>query len=594
MTVALVLAGEGRVDQGLWAGGGTAVPGENAPCEESAAAFNEQLAALGVSRVDAADRDGHGMLTVAAAARAVGDPVLICAGMPPTAELARLIRTPGTAAVAGYGSHGALLVSPDDLEDLADAAEELATDHTRNTDPVGALLGELARRGVTVRVVDAAADSQIAELVTDPAAADVAGWARERELTPIALYGFSLCLGLVSAMWFSELALRAKAFAIIALFAAFVTARAGHMLDVTIRAAGGRRAPAASWLRLAGAIITEFGLYAGIAASAAITPSAGDGLSGIFGGALKTTLVVNLGGQGAAGVWRLAVTAMVFLAVRQMADRCAAIAEIRPDPSRFARLICLPAGERLTLLCASVVFVGSRFAFLVLLAWGAVAFGYVLTSVFTVRNADTLPAGAGREIAACRGDGPFSLWIGGLAAGGIPPLLPLAVGLLVTCMLTALGLGNLPGILVLAPVVAMLLAALGSRHPHNGTRDWLVPATLHAAEFLYLAALAFAHDVSAPVTFALMAAVVLLHFELACRARIWPSGRASADDVGLGWEGRMIAAGLAAFFGIVPLAYAIIAGWLWLNLLRDFATVWVPAGFRHRPVEAVETVEVVR
>jgi len=56
MTVALVLAAE--ADAGL----------------------RDQLAALGVRRVDAAERSGPGLLTVAAAARAAAERVLICAG----------------------------------------------------------------------------------------------------------------------------------------------------------------------------------------------------------------------------------------------------------------------------------------------------------------------------------------------------------------------------------------------------------------------------------------------------------------------------------------------------------------------------------
>jgi hypothetical protein len=56
MTVALVLASE--ADAGLCG----------------------QLAALGVRRVDVADRAGPGLLTVAAAARAAAERVLICVG----------------------------------------------------------------------------------------------------------------------------------------------------------------------------------------------------------------------------------------------------------------------------------------------------------------------------------------------------------------------------------------------------------------------------------------------------------------------------------------------------------------------------------
>jgi hypothetical protein len=576
MTVALVLAGERRAGQGLSQDANVGVP------------FNEQLAALGVSRVDAAEHGAQAMVTVAAAARGAGDRVLICDGQPPVAELARLIHTGGTAAVAGPGQRVALLVHPDDLGELAEAADDLALNYRRPADPVGALLGELASRGVTVRVIDGTSDGQVADLVTDPAAADMARWAGERELTPAALYGIFLGLGLLSAVWFSELALRAKAFGVILLFAAFVTARAGQMLDVTIRAQGGHRSPAAVWFRLSSAIIVEFGLYAGIAASATIVvkggANAGAGLSGIFGPALNS--IADVGGQGATGVWRLAITAMLLLAVRQMADRCATIAGVETSHSKIVRLICLPSGERLTVLCASVIFVGARFAFIAGLGWGALAFGYTLTRLFT---APQLRPG-GPEIAAARGDGPLSLALGRLVAGRIPPLLPLLVGLLVTCMLTALGLGNLPGILVLTPVAAMLLAGLGSWHPHDTTGDWIVPAVLQAGEYIYLAALAFAHHVSAPVTIALVSAVVLRHFELACRARIWPAGPRQ-DDAGFGWEGRMIVAGIAAFFGIVPLGFAILAGWVWLVLIRDFLTQWLPSGYWRRPPEELHVVK---
>jgi hypothetical protein len=574
MTVALVLAGERRAGQGLsYEGAGVSQ------------AETEQLAALGVGRVDAAEHGSQAMVTIAAAARAAGDRVLICAGMPPGDELARLIHTGGTAAIAmkGEGEAGgpraALLVHPDDLGELADAADELAGGYPHAADPVGALLGELARRGVTVRVIDGA------ELVTDPVAADIAMWASQRELTPIALYGIALSFGLLSAVWFSELALRAKAFAVILLFASFVTARAGHMLDLTIRAQGGYRSPAAAWARLAGAIIAEFGLYAGISASVTIAPVKGGGEvgGGIFGASLAP--IATVGGPGAAGVWRLAVTAMLFLAVRQMADRCATIAGVPQNRSKAARLISLPAGERLTILCAGVIFVGARFAFIVLLAWGALAFGYTLTRLLVAQE----DREGGDEVAISRGDGPFSLFLGRLAAGRIPPLLPLVVGLLVTCMLTVLGLGNLPGILVLAPVAAMLLAGLGSRHPHDKTADWIVPAALQAGEYIYLGALAFAHHVSAPVTIALLSAVVLRHFEIACRGRIWP-GAPREDEECLGWEGRMVAAGIAAFFGIVPLGFAIIAGWIWLVLIRDFLGWWLPSGYRRRTPEELRIV----
>ena len=219
MTVALVLAGE--ADAGLCG----------------------QLAALGVRRVDAAERTGPGLLTVAAAARAAGERVLICAGAGTVPEpvLARLLDAGRTAAFTRVNAGtaptipparpvsgrppgslvgGALVVDTPDLDALAQSAESLAATHA-GAAAVGALIGELTDRGVRVRILDAGPDSEgaVAQLLADPAARDMARWAAWRKLTPAALYGISLGLGLIAAVWFSELAVRAKLVAITALAA---------------------------------------------------------------------------------------------------------------------------------------------------------------------------------------------------------------------------------------------------------------------------------------------------------------------------------------------------------------------------------------
>ena len=71
---------------------------------EPAAGLCSQLTSLGVRRVDAADSAGSsgGLLTVAAAARAAGEQVLICdAGLAvPREALARLLGAEGTAGYA--------------------------------------------------------------------------------------------------------------------------------------------------------------------------------------------------------------------------------------------------------------------------------------------------------------------------------------------------------------------------------------------------------------------------------------------------------------------------------------------------------------
>jgi hypothetical protein len=568
-----------------------------------------QLAALGVRRVDAADRTGPGLLTVAAAARAAGERVLICVGEDAVPEqvLVRLLDAGGTAGFAGAGTgtgtgSGALVVDVQDLAALALAAESLAASYAAPA-AVGPLLGELARRGVTVRVLDAGPDSEgaVTQLVVDPAARDLAIWAAARKLTPAALYGISLGFGLISAVWFSELAVRAKLLAVVALIGSFLAGRAGSLLAATSR--DGRVRPAVDWLGAASGMLTEFGIYAALAISSGLAgrpgpggPGVAVGLDGTFGYTLRNTFAAHLGGAGQVGVWRLAIAAMVVLAVRRMAELGFEYTA-RPPGNLFPRSMrrtleqaaTLPAGERLVVIALTAVFFGPRITFLALLGLGVLAAGYTLAGQLarSARSAtwaapdEGLAANglaAGRSgpdggLADYRGDGVVSRWIGGLVQGRLPPLPPVLVGLLVTCVLAALGLGNLPGILVLTPVEAMLLASLGACHPHDGRADWLVPALLQTGECVFLAGLGFSRHVPAAVVFALLAAVTLRHADLAYRAR---SGQGiPADKFGLGWDGRMLLAGVAAVAGIAPLAFAVLAGYLWLLFCWDFLSGWL-------------------
>ena len=592
MTVALVLAGNlGEDDAG-----------------QQQQMLCGQLAALGVRRVDAAERTGPGLLTVAAAARAAGERVLICAGAQtvPGPVLARLLGAGGTAAVtrltagtarsSSPGSwpappSGALIVDLPDLDALARSAETLAATQA-GPEPgtaVGALIDELGRRGVTVRVLDAGPDSEgaVTQLLADPAARDMARWAAWRRLTPAVLYGISLGLGLVAAVWFAELDVRAKLLAIPALAGSFLFARTGSLVAATSR--DGRISPLTGWLATACGLLTEPALYAALAASARLGQS--DGLDGTFGGALRNTFVATWGGAGETGVWRLAIAALLLLGVRKLAalgyERTAgAPGDLFPRSvlRTLEQAITFPVGERYAVIVLTSVFFGPRLTFLILLGWGVLGAGYLLAgqiarSVRASGAARSRRSDDGDEdngLAAYRGDGVLAHWAGALVDGRLPPLPPVLVGLLVTGMLAALGLGNLPGILVLTPIEAMMLAALGSRHPHDGRLDWLAPALLLAGEGVFLGALGLARQVTLWVIFALLAAVLVRHVDLACRAR---AGRGlEADVLGLGWEGRMLLAGVAATAGLVPFAYAALAGYLWLLFIWEFFTVWlVPA-----------------
>ena len=466
-----------------------------------------------------------------------------------------------------------------DLDALAGAAESLAARHAAPAE-LGALLGELTRRGVGVRVLDAGPDSDgaVARLIAGPVARDVACWAAGRQLAPAPLYGISLGLGLLAAVWFSEPTVRAQVLAIVVLLVSFAAGRAAAQLA----AIEGTR-PAVDWLGAAAGLLTEFAVYAALAVSSGLAAqnTAGTaGLNGIFGGSLHDSQVVGWGGADQVGVWRLAVAAMLLLGARRLAEVCyeglaRASGNISARPARrlVGQVITLPAGERVAVIAVTAVFFGPRLTFDVLLAWGVVAAGYVLAA--QLAGAAKL-ARAGGELAAYRGDGVLAYRLGGVVRGQLPPLPPLLVGLLVTCDLAVLGVANLPGVLVFAPVVAMLLAALGARHPHDGRLDWLVPSLLLAGEGVFLAALGFARHVWLPVIFALLAAVVTRHADLAYRAR---SGRGVPDDAfGLGWDGRMLLAGLAAVLGFVPFAFAALTAWLWLLAGWDFLGAWLKAG----------------
>src|SRR5579875_3712718 len=521
---------------------------------EADAGLRGQLTALGVRRVDAAERAGPGLLTVAAAARAAGERVLICAGQDAVPEhvLARLLAEGGTVAFTGVSAPGsgagpdsmrptarvgALVVDAPDLGALAAAAESAAATQAAPA-AVGALLTELGRRGVRVRMLAAGPDGDgpVARLL-EPAVRDIASWAAWRGLTPAAMHGISLGLGLLGAAWFCE--------------------RARH---------------AAEWFGAAAGLVTEIAVYAALAASA----GQGAGLGGVFGGRLAGTAFATWGGAGSAGVWRLAVAAVIVLGVRHMAGLCLERAARPPAalPRRRAghavgQAVGFQAGERLVVISVTAVCFGPRLTFAALAGLGAVAAGYTLAG-----NAPgpAAPARAGGGLAGYRGDGGRAGRLGALAQGRLVPLLPVLVGTSVTGVLAALGLANLPGLLVLAPVAAMLPAALGARHRHDGRMDWLVPPLLVTGECVYLTALGFAWHASLPVVFALLAAVVLRHADLGYRAR---SGRGiPADAFGLGWDGRMLLAGLAAVAGQLPLAYAVISGYLWLLFCWDFLTGW--------------------
>jgi hypothetical protein len=380
-------------------------------------------------------------------------------------------------------------------------------------------------------------------------------------VSPLTLSRISVGFALIAALWLAVASVHGEVVALVAAAAVFSCAHVGRVL------AGLRSSATVDWGLAGYGMLAEFLVYAGIATAADLHPA---GQQGLAGNSLRGTFMATLGGPGAVGVWRLAIIAAIFAVLTPMVELCLRGA----SPSAAGqRLFGPPCDVRLPLACLAVLVLGARAAFLVVLVLGVAALAEAII------DGTRQPRDRG-ELRGYRGDGRIAIWIGKWVDGRVPPLPPLIVGLLVTGVLTALGLRNLSGILLLTPVEAMLLAGFASWHPHDGRSDWVVPPLLQAAEYVFIAEIGFVGRVWPPLTFAVVAAAGLRHLDLAYRVRGGLS--AGIDRRGLGWEGRMIVAGIAAAFGFAPLAYGALALYLWWRVARDWVVGW---SARHAPID---------
>jgi hypothetical protein len=173
---------------------------------------------------------------------------------------------------------------------------------------------------------------------------------------------------------------------------------------------------------------------------------------------------------------------------------------------------------------------------------------------------------------ACRDDGAVALRLGRVVRGQFVPLPPALAGLAATSLLAWLGMRNLPGLLLLTPLVVTLLAGFGSAHPHDRGLDWLTPAVLMAVQLEYAAAIGFSFRVPPPLTFTLCALIALRHVSLARGDQLNP---ARALGARFGWEGRMLVVGVGAMLGVATVAYVALAAQVaWLvadSLLPRYA-----------------------
>jgi hypothetical protein len=335
------------------------------------------------------------------------------------------------------------------------------------------------------------------------------------------------------------------------------------------------------WLGGIGAAVGELAVYAGLAVGARASQRHGIWL--LATDAAITLSICQLARLGrltrirpariqsaeiqSAEIQSARIPAAEIQSARGQHARAAELQARSPLSLLAGRLIALSTGERTVVIAVTAPLWGARITFLALIVWGAAAAAWELAQRLW---APGRPAGG---IAACRDDGPAARLVGRLVRGQLMPLPPALAGLSAIVLLAALGLGNLTGVLLLAPVAAMLLAAPGAGHPHDGRLDWLVPLMLLVGQYIFLVALGLSGGVPGPVMFGMISVVALRQLDVTRRASQqagWP-----AQPSGLGWDGRLVLVGLAAVLGFVTFAYLALTAYLGLLLCRVSVSGWL-------------------
>ena len=383
-------------------------------------------------------------------------------------------------------------------------------------------------------------------------------WALRRSVSPKSLAGISLLFAVCGAAWLSA---GNGAGAIPGLIAAggwlITLASARRLAEFAVERATDRPGREATgefaWIASLCSAAAESALCAGIAAG------------GAAGGLVHT--------------WPLAVITMSSVAVAEVLAACRAAAG--PPGSRAAASQAdaapgsgwrpswpprLSIGGRALFAAAGYLIAGPSAALFAVAGAAGVSIVVAIATLWKVAPAGRDSGiGASGALLELRDDGTLSRWAGRLVQGTLLPLPPALAGFIATVMLAALGLGNLPGFIALTPPVVMMLAAPGSSHPHDGRFDWLVPALLAAAQFVYFGALGFALAVPGQLVFAACSLTFVWYASLT-RSAAGP-GQAIATRTGVpghagGWETRLFVVGIAATLGLPSLGYVGLAAYL--------------------------------
>jgi len=462
--------------------------------------------------------------------------------------------------------------------------------------PIGALFG--GPQPPPASTADVRADAPGETFLADIGRI-AASWAQDRHLGITSAAGIGIALAVCSAAWFSAGTRADIIRGVAALWTGYLVLRAGQWLvrqadqveagqqevahaDTEAPAVEGTGA--ATTLTL-GRAVPGGGMRRGTM-SAAMRRAGPVAWLAALGGALAECcvyagLAVGAVAERWGAVWTLATAVLGLVAVRNLMTACSTppgLSEQSGGTLRrlIAAVLTMPVGGRVLLVGVVAPVWGARTALLALLDWAIVSVGYGIAGRAAAGVTSwAMHAGQPNQIAArsklvrLRDDGVLARALGILVHGNLMPLPPALLGLTAVAALAFVGLHGLPGVLLIAPAVVMLLAAPGSAHPHTGRFDWLVPVLLLGAQCLYLTATGLAAHVPGAVIFALIAAIMLRYTDLAWPGRPVQMARRRDPDsepvergTALGWEGRMLFAGLSGAMGVATFAYIALTAYL--------------------------------
>ncbi|MDG4821497.1 DUF5941 domain-containing protein [Asanoa sp. WMMD1127] len=318
-------------------------------------------------------------------------------------------------------------------------------------------------------------------------------------------------------------------------------------------------------------------------------------------------LAVGAEAAGLTGAWPLAIAAIALQTVRHMTDtwygtlhdvaarqpvataaasgggvagRLGAVsARVRGDTGSPAywlkRTAAFPIGERWAAMALLGALFGPRIALIGVLAGIVLAFAYTLALRTLRARGMRVSAFAGVAAAEQRDDGPIARLLG--HARVARPLAGAAAGVLVGALFLAGAYAGLGGAdlraVTLSAAVALLVGALPSAAPHDRPLDFLVPAALRAAEYLFVIAVGVGFDVPAWGTFLLLFALALWHYDLTAKLEKREAG-GWLHRWGLGWDGRVLVLGLGCAFGQASATTVTIAAYLLFTFVLGSVIWW--------------------